>query len=409
MRRNPYDNRMPLRPTSISQSILDFTAELVRISSRGGIDPYEPVLSSIQNWLSSHDVRARTLNLPNGRSIAVVADVGQPGRGPRYLLNAPADTADFGDESDWSCNPLEAVIRDGWLYGRGCSDSKAGISIFCHIAVALNAIADRLKGSITLVFDTEEHTGTFLGIRRFFETDAQPSEIAAALIGYPGQDRIIVGCRGFYRAIIRVHGKAAHSGSSRSRGVNAISRAVTLVEKLQRLKLPTTQLATFPLPPQITITELIGGHGFSAVPDLCTMNVDVRLTPTFKMEQARDLLIDSARELDTEGTCPRQTEVEPLGGFDAYVLDASAPVVRALQMSAQRVLGHAIPTSVAGPSSIGNYLSSLDIPATSGFGVIYRNLHAADECIAVESIVPAYRSYYEALEYLLGVDHAAYS
>ena len=60
-----------------------------------------------------------------------------------------------------------------------------------------------------------------------------------------------------------------------------------------------------------------------------------------------------------------------------------------------------LPAAVAGPSSIGNYLATLGIPATSGFGVTYRNLHAADECIQLASIAPTYAAYLGALRELL--------
>jgi len=400
---------MAVAPASLSSSLVDFTRDLVRIPSRGGIDSYAPVLGLIQKWLGLQGIATEMICLPNGEPIAVTASIGSSARGPTYLLNAPADTADFGDESAWSCDPRAGIVRDGWLFGRGSADSKAGVSIFCHIAAALKTFSDQLKGSITLVFDADEHTGTFLGIRRFFESNKKNSEISAALIGYPGQDRIIIGCRGFHRATIRVHGEAAHSGSSRSRGVNAITRAVQLVETLQRTELPASTSEQFPLPPQITITQISGGHGFSGVPDLCAMNVDIRLTPDFEAKQARKLLAEAAERLDRETVCNRATEIESFEGFEAYVLEPGSPVVSALQASAQRLLGRPVPTAIAGPSSIGNYLAYRGIPATSGFGVVCRNLHAADECMAVDSILPAYRIYLGALEELLGTIHVAAS
>jgi succinyl-diaminopimelate desuccinylase len=400
---------MPVAPEGLSNSLLDFTRDLVRVPSRGGIDPYSPVLELIQRWLGLHGIPAEIICLPEGKKIAVVASVGTPGRGPNYLLNAPADTADFGDESAWSCDPLAAVVRDGWLFGRGCADSKAGVSMFCHIAAALKTKAEELNGSVTVVFDTEEHTGTFLGIRRFFESRAKNSEIRAAFIGYPGQDRIIIGCRGFHRATIRVHGQAAHSGSSRLHGINAITRAVRLVATFQQTELPAAISERFPLPPQLTITHISGGHGFSGVPDLCTVNIDIRLTPTFGATQAHKLLVEGVQRLDQETVRSRATEIETLEGFGAYVLDPDSALVRALQTSAQRVLGHPVPTAVAGPSSIGNYLASLGIPATSGFGVIGRNFHAADECMAVDSILPAYQVYWGAIQELLGTVYEATS
>ena len=400
---------MPVAPSSLSNSLVDFTRELVRVPSRGGIDSYAPVLGLIQKWLDLHGIATETICLPNGDPIAVTARIGSPERGPNYLLNAPADTAYFGDESAWSCDPRAGIVRDGWLFGRGSADSKAGVSIFCHIAMALNTAANQLKGSVTLVFDAEEHTGTFRGIRRFFESQAKNCEIRAAFIGYPGQDRIIIGCRGFHRATIRVHGEAAHSGSSRSRGVNAITRAVRLLETLQRTEFPASKSDQFPLPPQITITQISGGNGFSGVPDLCAINVDIRLTPAFEAAQARKLLAEAAERLDRETVCERATEIESFEGFGAYVLDPGSPVVSALQASAQRLLGRPVPTAIAGPSSAGNYLASLGIPATSGFGVVCRNLHAADECMAVDSILPAFQVYWGALEELLGTIHAAAS
>lgn len=400
---------MAVAPASLLNSLVDFTVDLVRIPSRGGIDSYAPVLELIQKWLGLHGIEADIISLPNGDPIAVIANIGRLGQGPSYLLNAPADTADFGDESAWSCDPRAGIVRDGWFFGRGSGDSKAGISIFCHIAAALKNTADQMKGSVTLVFDAEEHTGTFLGIRRFFESRANNREIRAAFIGYPGQDRIIIGCRGFHRATIRVHGEAAHSGSSRLRGVNAITRAVRLVEMLQRTELTASTSDRFPLPPQLTVTQISGGHGFSGVPDLCTVNVDIRLTPAFDAAQARKLLTEAVQHLDRETVCARATEIETFEGFGAYALDPDSPLVSALRASAQRVLGHPVPTGIAGPSSIGNYLASLGIPATSGFGVVCRNLHAADECMAIDSILPAYQVYREALEELLGTIHAAAS
>src|ERR1017187_1883537 len=283
------------------------------------------------------------------------------------------------------------------------ADSKAGISIFCHVAVALNEFAHRLSGATTLLFDVEEHSGAFLGIRRFVESLTKNVEIKAAMIGYPGQDRIIIGSRGFHRAKIRIHGQATHSGSSKSRGVNAIVRALHLVEALQQADLPTEVSLSFPLPPQLTVTQIQGGQGFSVVPDLCALNVDIRLTPVFKASHARELLAETVRRLDFEDTGVRATEIETIEGWPAYVIETSNPIVETLQASARRVLGCTPEIGVAGPSGIGNYLASLGIPATSGFGVVYRNVHAADERIALDSLLPAYQVYLGAIAELLGV------
>jgi succinyl-diaminopimelate desuccinylase len=201
------------------------------------------------------------------------------------------------------------------------------------------------------------------------------------MIGYPGQDKIVIGCRGFLRAEICIHGKAAHSGSSREHGVNAITRAVELAQNLQKAPLSQVTTREFHLPPQLTITSIRGGIGDSSVPDLCRMRLDIRLTPTYDAEAAK------------------KTIEEP--GWPAYVVPHDHPMVQALWQSAREVLNKEVLRKVAGPSSVGNLLALRGIPATAGFGVIYQNAHGTNERILVESLQPVYECYLNAVRALL--------
>jgi succinyl-diaminopimelate desuccinylase len=151
----------------------------------------------------------------------------------------------------------------------------------------------------------------------------------------------------------------------------------------------------------LTVTAIRGGDGFSTVPDLCILNVDVRLTPSFEAERGRLLLEESVAWLDRDNPGVRRTEIEELQGWPAYRLPPSAPVFLALQSAAREVLGRELAGEVAGPSSVGNYLATLGVGATSGFGVNYRNLHAANECVELASLEPAYQTYLTALRRLL--------
>jgi len=79
-------------------------------------------------------------------------------------------------------------------------------------------------------------------------------------------------------------------------------------------------------------------------------------------------------------------------------------IVAALRSEAELLFAKPIPIAISGPSNIGNYLATLNIPAISGFGVTYRNLHAADECIEINSIEPVYQVYIRTLKRLLQAD-----
>jgi len=368
--------------------------ELVSRPSRAGIDSPEPVLASIADWLHSHGVPHEWLRDAAGNDLALWGEI-QGGRpGPTYVLDATADTAAFGDPAAWTHPPDRATVEDGWLYGRGSADSKAGIVVFCHVMVDLLAQRERLAGSVGFLFDVDEHTGGFGGIRNYMVTRGTNLP-AGVMIGYPGNDRLVVGARGFLRARLSIHGVGAHSGSSHNRGINAIDRARGLLRKLTEQALPGPDEA-FPLAANLTPTGIRGGGEFSLVPDLCELELDIRLTPSFDDAAARTFLTTAIKGMDAHAEVP-PTSVEWLPGWPAYRLEPDHPMVQALSQSAREAFGHDIPTAVVGPSSIANYLSTLGVPATAGLGVSYRNIHAPDECVLLESLEPTFLAYRDAL------------
>jgi succinyl-diaminopimelate desuccinylase len=387
-----------------TSSILSLLRQLVAVPSRGGADDYGPVTDVVLQWLDGAGIPAQRLESIAGTPAGIVVDIGRaPGNGPRYVLNATLDTADFGDLSTWSADPTTAELRDGWLYGRGSADSKSGAAIFCHVARDLWPDRERIDGTLTLLFDLEEHTGAFAGVQRFMSMLANDARPRAVYIGYPGNDRIVVGGRGFERAIVTVHGRAAHSGSSRHHGTNAVERAADLVKALAGLALPSAGTTDFPLPPQLTVTAIEGGEGFSMVPDACSINVDIRLATTFDAGLARRMLSNAVDAFDAEAQDERKSRIEWIPGWPAYRLADDEPAVSALHEAARAAFSRDVPIGIAGPSSVGNYLATLGIPATGGFGVTYRNLHAPDECVEVASIEPVYRAYRAAVRRLLRI------
>ena len=383
-------------------STTDLLRALVRIPSRAGEDDLGPIALFLEEWLAKRGVAVRTLAGDAGARLGVYAEATGAASGPWTVLNATVDTAGFGDLSTWTFAPSSAEIDGGWLHGRGSADSKAAVAIFSHLLLEMLGRTD-FAGRIGVLFDCDEHSGRFGGAHAFFDRphDGQaPPRPDGVLIGYPGIDRIVNGCRGFLRSVLTIHGVAAHSGSSRQRGVNAISRAFELGRRLEGLTLPPPTEA-FPLPPQLTITGMHGGSdAFSQVPDLCELRLDVRLTPSFSLEAARRAVEETVSAFDASSPKAAATAIEWHGGWPAYQLAPDHALVQAMQQAGRDELGVEIPTAVVGPSNIGNYLASLGVPALCGFGVRAEGIHAANERIALDSIEPVYGVYRNALNRL---------
>jgi len=382
--------------------VVKLTRELVRVPSRGGIDSYDPVLETMAGWLADHGLACRRLAGPDGAVVALTCEVSGGRPGPRYVLDACLDTAPFGDEAAWTYPPLSGEITDGWLHGRGSSDSKAGAAIFAHVAARLREMAGGFGGSVVLLFDVDEHTGGFGGAKAYFEGPDAPDRVNGVMIGYPGLDHVVTGGRGVLRASMRVRAVAGHSGSSQA-GAGAVAKAADLVRELRETPLPGAAGPGFPLPARLTVTAISGGQGFSTVPDLCSINVDIRLTPALDAPSAAALLTAAAAAIDAAWAGTPATSVEVTTRWPPYALPDSSPLRQALLQAAARA-GLAPAAKVAGPSNIGNYLAGLGIAATAGFGVGYEGLHGTDERIRLDTIPVVQAAYHQALLTLL---HAA--
>ncbi len=379
---------------------------LVARPSRAGVDSPEPVLRAISDWLDARGIQHAWLRDDARQPLGLWGEFAGAGPGPTYLLDATADTAPYGDPAAWRHAPDRPTVEDGWLYGRGSADSKAGIAVFCHVLADLLPRRAEWAGRLGFVFDAEEHTGSFAGIRRYMaQRSGEP--LAGVMIGYPGNDRLITGARGFLRATVTVHGVAAHSGSSSRRGVNAIARAGRLIAALAAAALPAGGDG-FPLPPRITPTAIRGGGDFTLVPDLCEVDLDLRLTPAFPEAAARASVEAEAARLDAPGEAP-PTEIAWRPGWPPYRLDPELPMARVLAEAAAEAFGHPVPSAVAGPSNIANFLATLGVPATAGLGVSYRNIHAPDECVRLDTLAPAFLAYRNALTRLLAGEDGAHN
>jgi len=84
-----------------------------------------------------------------------------------------ADTVATG--TGWDSDPLECVLKDEKLYGRGVSDDKgpALLALYCMKAVADSSL--ELKKRVRLIIGGDEESGVWEGIRRYKETEELPS------------------------------------------------------------------------------------------------------------------------------------------------------------------------------------------------------------------------------------------
>src|SRR5262249_48595102 len=162
--------------------------------------------------------------------------------------------------------------------------------------------------------------------------------------GYPGNDCMVVGSRGFFRVRVRFPGRAAHSGEIERTGVNAITKAAAFSLKVEHADFGQTRDHAFPFGPVATVTHIEGRQGYSIVPDHAACHIDVRLTRAFDETHARRWLVQVANEVDP------QCRIEVVDHWPAYVVEPTNRLARSLATAAAAAFGRTIPAEVSGMS-----------------------------------------------------------
>jgi succinyl-diaminopimelate desuccinylase len=367
----------------------------VATRSCAGIDSPEGVLSVAEAWLEEHDLTPRLLSDNNGRPVALLVEVESDMPGPLLCLDACIDTAPAGDPAQWSEQPFSGSIQGHRLLGRGAADSKSGVAILAHVARTFGASGVPC-GTLHVLFDADEHTGRFGGAKAYLETLSRlPDGVS---LGYPGNDCMVVGGRGFFRARVHFPGRAAHSGEIERTGINAITKAAAFTLKVEHARVGDTNDPAFPFGSRATVTHIEGGQGYSIVPDHAVCYIDIRLTRTFDAAHARRWLVQVAHEVDP------QCRIEVVDHWPAYVVEPSNRLARSFAAAAETAFGRAMPAEVSGMSNIGNLLAARGVPTICAPGVSSANIHATDEWADIDSVGPVYSMYCEAVRRFLAAD-----
>jgi acetylornithine deacetylase/succinyl-diaminopimelate desuccinylase-like protein len=174
-----------------------------------------------------------TLDLPNTYPI-IVGEIPAPPGAPTVLLYGHYDVVPPGDESKWLSPPFEPTERNGALYGRGASDSKA--NVMAHVG-ALRAFNGKPPVGIKVVIEGQEEVGSALNTYplqqpELFQCDAMVIGDMGSV--RPGVPTLTVALRGMAVVTVSVKTLAGpkHSGQYGGAAPDAL---ITLLHALATL------------------------------------------------------------------------------------------------------------------------------------------------------------------------------
>ncbi len=194
------------------------------------------------------------------------------GDGPKLMLNGHMDTVGI---DYMEIDPLDPVVKEGKLYGRGANDMKSGLTA---ILAATKAVIDSgmtLRGDLIVAAVCDEEFASIGTDRLIEQTTAD-----AAIVGEPTRLQILVAHKGFVWIDVKTRGVAAH-GSRWQIGVDAITKMGKVLVMLETLQNDMSQRKGHTLvgPPSVHASIIQGGLELSTYPDNCELQVERRLIP----------------------------------------------------------------------------------------------------------------------------------
>jgi succinyl-diaminopimelate desuccinylase len=260
------------------------------------------------------------------------------------------------------------VVEGDRIYGRGAYDMKGALAAMMG---ALQELRDARGVQVLLAVVPDEESeeeidrGTEVLIKSGYTGDF-------AITGEPTDLHVGVQAKGVLAMRLEVAGTAAH-GATPWLGDNAILKAHDAFRRIETLPFSRESSDLFDRP-SINLARIAGGDAFNKVPDLCTMDVDIRYLPN---QDPGDILaqIRQIGDLEIVKTFNRGPAV--VSRRNAYVLALREAVGRSVE-------GEALSIGRDGASDANSFLD-VGIPAVE-FGPVGGGHHGPHEWVSVSSL-----------------------
>ena len=325
--------------------------------------------SFIRDYFSSYGFSASIIEFEKGWPTVIVENGERSDKS--VLLNGHYDVVPTGDRSKWDFDPFSGKILEDKVYGRGATDMKGGLAVLMQVFVE---IADKVPYNLIFTAVPDEETGGEKGTKYLAEK-YKPSLV---LISEPSSsDSINIGEKGLLQVKLVSKGKVAH-GSLPSLGENAIMKLVKDILSLEKIKdveikIPDElrEALTAKIPNEakndaIKISfnpgVIKGGVKINVVPDYAEAEVDMRIPPGIKSEEALKIvksLVSFSSVLPLDISEPNYTSPN-----NVFVVKLEETIKRVLNITPTKYIMtgatdgryfryKGIPTIVYGPGELG--------------------------------------------------------
>lgn len=325
---------------------IELTQDLIRIPSF--LWHESEVGRFIVDWMGERrfEVELQEVPLHDGSvTHQAIGTLKGDGTGPSLMLCGHTDTSDWNGDvfrrEEWTHDPFGAEIDDGYLYGLGAINMKAGVASIMMAAEAVRRSGKPLKGDVIVACVVAE-TGGGVGAMHLIDSGLRPDYCIVTEAGNLDVGVISVG---YVQGLVRVIGEFKH----RVPYINPIEKAMKVIEAFGPAYVPLKREAEggwlrFEPHPLLPGYPRMGVRNIEHYQNVTTLQFDLRIIPGMTEEAVREdmtALLDSINADDPdfqyELVIPQSAQKPNMPAREATPVDV--PVVAELIAAHKQVTG----------------------------------------------------------------------
>tara|TARA_R110000751_G_scaffold8822_5_gene34060 strand:- start:389 stop:1681 length:1293 start_codon:yes stop_codon:yes gene_type:complete len=352
---------------------------LIDVNDIAQLPGFSPVIGNYDdavNVVGTHESRSKA-----GRSL---------------ILNGHIDVVPEGPLDMWEANPYAPHVDDGWLYGRGSGDMKAGLASNLFALDALKSLGFAPAANVHFQSVVEEEctgNGALACLQRGYRADA-------ALIPEPFDEDLVTAQVGVIWLEVHLRGIPVHVATAGS-GSNAIEAAIPLIAALHDLEnrwnRPEGRHCDYGHnhhPLNLNIGRIQGGDWASSVPAWCVFEVRMGIFPGQDIDEARREIENTIMEAASQHPFLANNRPEIVyHGFlaEGYALsqhkgDTAGQAISALERAHQSVNGKALDKVAITATTDARFFGLYADTPTLVYGPKAEAIHGFNERVDLESV-----------------------
>jgi len=276
-----------------SITLLDRLIGFPTVSHQSNMD----MIDFMRDTLAASGIASQIIKDDTGLKANLYATVG-PQDLPGVMLSGHTDVVPVAGQA-WNRDPFKMSEADNLLYGRGTTDMKGFIA--CALSAAIRASDMDLKTPLHLAFSYDEEIGC-VGVRRLIDVlENAPVRPKFCLIGEPTLMQVATAHKGKVASRAICRGVECHSAMAPT-GVNAIHLAADLMGEIRKIQTEIEKSGArdgdYDVPYTTLHAGIIrGGEALNIVPNLCTLDFEIRNLAADDPEALMDQIVAHARRI----------------------------------------------------------------------------------------------------------------